>query len=337
MNTARGISLHVGVNSVDSLHYQGWNGQLVACQADANDMQSIAQSLGYETTLLLTQDATRHHVKQAIESASRQLGKGDIFFLTYSGHGGQIPKETGQSGLNLYDSDGTDQLDESWCLYDAQLLDDELNHLYGLFQDGVRILLIQDCCHSGFSDFNSPLASGLDPDTGSDHSPEFADNMKQNQAEVELHSHRQATPAVAGDFGSPLTRSMPKSSIDRTYATNRDFYQAIRDAIPKTISPDTAPASILAMSACKENQLAMDGTFNGAFTAAFLATWKRWTKDECTGDYDEFYVRLAKKLNKNSATKQTPEMYSCAKDPVWISTIKSAKKVAWAAQQPLQI
>jgi hypothetical protein len=337
VNTARGISLHVGLNSVDDVHYQGWNGQLVACEADARDMQSIAQSLGYETTLLLTLDATRRDVRQAIESASRQLGKGDIFLLTYSGHGGQIPKETGQPGLNLYDSDATDQLDESWCLYDAQLLDDELNHSYRQFQDGVRILLIQDCCHSGFSDFDSPLPPGLDPDTGSDHRPEFMNNMKQKQAGVDLQTHREATPAVDGDFTSPLARSMPKSSIDRTYAMNRDFYQAIRDAIPKTIAPDTSPASILAMSACKENELAMDGTFNGAFTAAFLATWEQWAKDECTGDYDEFYVRLAKKLNKDSTTKQTPEMYSCAKDPVWISTIKSAKKVAWAARQPLQI
>lgn len=337
MKTARGISLHIGLNSVDSVHYQGWNGQLIACEADAEDMQSIARGLGYETTLLLTRSATRHDVRQAMESASRQLVKGDIFLLTYSGHGGQIPKDAELSGFNLYDSDTTDQLDESWCLYDAQLLDDELNHLYGQFQDGVRILLIQDCCHSGFSDFDSEPQPAPDQGVGSDHEPALLGDTKQNQNGVELETHRETTPAVTGESSSPLARSMPKASIDNTYEMNRDFYQAIRDAIPATVSPDTAPASILAISACKENELAMDGTFNGAFTAAFLATWSKWAKGECLGDYDAFYIQLVEKLGKNSSTKQTPEMYSCAKDPIWISTIKSAKKVAWAAQQPLQI
>ena len=32
------ISIHVGLNEVDPKHYQGWNGELVACEFDANDM-----------------------------------------------------------------------------------------------------------------------------------------------------------------------------------------------------------------------------------------------------------------------------------------------------------
>jgi hypothetical protein len=44
-----GMSLHIGLNSVDPNHYEGWDGTLVACENDANDMQKIASSLGYET------------------------------------------------------------------------------------------------------------------------------------------------------------------------------------------------------------------------------------------------------------------------------------------------
>lgn len=337
MKTERGISLHIGINSVDAVHYQGWDGRLVACEADAEDMRSIARDLGYETTILLTKNATRRDVREAMESAARQLAKGDIFLLTYSGHGGQIPRDAGLSGFNAYDSDTTDELDESWCLYDAQLLDDELNHLYGQFQDGVRILLIQDCCHSGFSDFDSGPHVSQEQGLGSGVENELPGNIEKSRNEVESEFLEKKKPAATGDSRIPLARSMPKESIDKTYDMNRDFYEAIRKAIPVSDSPDAAPASILAISACKENELAMDGTFNGAFTSAFLSTWSKWAKGESRGDYNEFYVQLAEQLSRNSSTKQTPEMYSCAKDPVWISTIKSAKKVAWAAQQPLQI
>ena len=43
----------------------------------------------------------------------------------------------------------TDQLDETWVLYDRQLLDDELYDLWCRFAPGVRILMISDSCHSG--------------------------------------------------------------------------------------------------------------------------------------------------------------------------------------------
>ena len=39
---ARGIALTIGLNSVDPKHYAGWSGELNACEADAEDMASIA-------------------------------------------------------------------------------------------------------------------------------------------------------------------------------------------------------------------------------------------------------------------------------------------------------
>ena len=36
---AKGISIHIGLNHVDPKHYQGWDGALNACIADANDMR----------------------------------------------------------------------------------------------------------------------------------------------------------------------------------------------------------------------------------------------------------------------------------------------------------
>ncbi len=79
-------------------------------------------------------------VSDAIQSAAKQLVKGDLFLLTYSGHGGQVPDKN---------FDEADRMDETWVLYDRQLVDDELHQLYSRFKSGVRILVLSDSCHSG--------------------------------------------------------------------------------------------------------------------------------------------------------------------------------------------
>ena len=63
---AKGISLHIGLNAVDPVHYQGWNGQLTACEADAKDMAALAKVQGFASSpLLLTKAATVAGVKAA--------------------------------------------------------------------------------------------------------------------------------------------------------------------------------------------------------------------------------------------------------------------------------
>ena len=59
---AKGISLNIGLNSVDPNHYGGWNGQLAGCENDANDMANIAATAGLDVTKLLTQEATVENV-----------------------------------------------------------------------------------------------------------------------------------------------------------------------------------------------------------------------------------------------------------------------------------
>ena len=90
--------------------------------------------------MLLTKDGTRAKVLSALRAAAKTLVKGDFFFLTYSGHGGQVPDVSGEEA---------DKLDETWCLYDGQLIDDELYLELGKFATGVRILVLSDSCHSG--------------------------------------------------------------------------------------------------------------------------------------------------------------------------------------------
>src|SRR5262245_21603488 len=134
------LSLHVGLNGVDPAHNSGRSGPLAACEFDANDMTSLATSRGITPTTLLTQKATRAATLAGIRSAAKQLKSGDFFFLSYSGHGGQVDDVSGEE---------KDKLDETWCLFDGQLIDDELYLELGRFAKGVRVLVLSDSCHSG--------------------------------------------------------------------------------------------------------------------------------------------------------------------------------------------
>ena len=142
----KGISLHIGLNYVDPKHYDGWDGELFACEADADDMTALARSRGFKTQTILRKNATSRSVTAAIGRAARALKKGDIFFLTYSGHGGQVADLNGDEGSF---GDTLDKKDETWCLFDRQVVDDELAALYAKFKSGVRILVLSDSCHSG--------------------------------------------------------------------------------------------------------------------------------------------------------------------------------------------
>lgn len=112
----KGLALTIGLNAVDPQHYGDWSGELMACEADAEDMAEIAKSKKFQTTTLLTKNGTREKVAAEIRKAASTLKSGDMFMLSYSGHGGQVPDKN---------DDEPDAQDETWCLYDGELLDDE--------------------------------------------------------------------------------------------------------------------------------------------------------------------------------------------------------------------
>lgn len=63
-----------------------------------------------------------------------------ICYITYSGHGGQTNRKANASNE-------TDGKDEFLCLYDGQIIDDELWTIFGECKG--RIFVVFDCCHSG--------------------------------------------------------------------------------------------------------------------------------------------------------------------------------------------
>ena len=223
---AKGISIHIGLNSVDVNHY-GAVPPLDTCERDAKDMHKIAVMSGYSSSsLFLTSGATREAVKNAIIFASNELHTGDMLLLTYSGHGGVV-----------YDTnyDELDGVDETWCLYNGQLLDDELRELWSYFDEGVHILVISDSCHSG-TVIKAPL----------------------DQEQSKLFKQKLLPPSVAKDV----------------YVKNKDFYDEIESST-QIVDDSQIKATVKLFAACQDSQVSYTLTFatNSVFTEKIKEVW----------------------------------------------------------------
>jgi metacaspase-1 len=136
---AKGLSLNIGINELKRGFYLS-NGSLHSPENDARAMAAIAILEGYNSPiLLLSEQATKDNFICQLNNCIKELNEGDTFLLTYSGHGGQIKDTNG---------DEADGKDETWCLYDAQLTDDEIYEKWKEFKKGVKIIVVSSSCHS---------------------------------------------------------------------------------------------------------------------------------------------------------------------------------------------
>ena len=258
----KGLSLHLGLNFVDPDQYEGWDGQLTACEFDAKDMAALAVKAGFsKLPMLLTAQATAKAVTDGIKAAAAALNSGDIFLLTYSGHGGQVPDRNNETKAE------PDRKDETWVLYDRQLIDDELWALWKTFKAGVRILVLSDSCHSG--------------------------------------SVTKAMPAFLS--GGPKAkkaarvRALPTRQAEKVYLAHADQY----DAIQKKAGPSESKrvkASVILISGCQDNQLSLDGDRNGLFTETLKQVWNN---GQFNGGYKLFRDRIVNQMPPDQTPNYT--------------------------------
>ena len=249
----QGLSIHVGLNEVDPEHYQGWDGKLVACEFDANDMEKLAADNGFETKKMLTKEATAQALLSAIEDAGSKLESGDILLVTDSSHGGQVPDTNG---------DEDDRMDETWVMYDRQVVDDELYALWAKFKPGVRIAVFSDSCHSGTVG-----------------------------REVEDAVGRERL-AQSVDTDQPRIKGIPDDKMRATYEANKKLYDDIQKSVPPFDKSDIA-AGLILISGCQDNQTSLDGDKNGLFTQTLL---KVWNDGKFRGGYRTFRKKIAKDM-----------------------------------------
>jgi hypothetical protein len=253
----QGVSIHVGLNRVDPGHYQGWDGKLVACEFDANDMAELAGGKGFATQTLLTEAATAQALTSAVEKTAETLQSGDILLLSYSGHGGQVPDTNG---------DEQDRMDETWVLFDRQVVDDELYALWSKFKPGVRIAIFSDSCHSGTV------------------AREAVDAVGEERVARSMNGE--------DDPGQPRLKGMPDELIRSVYEKNKELYDEIQKSLPPFDKAEIG-ASVILTSGCQDNQTSLDGDKNGLFTQSLLQVWN---KDKFRGGYRMFRKRIAQKM-----------------------------------------
>ena len=259
----------------------------MACEFDARDMAALAKKAGLTSKVLLTRQATRKNALAAIRGAAKALKAGDFFFLTYSGHGGQVDDVSGEEA---------DKLDETWCLFDGELIDDELYLELSRFVKGVRVLVLSDSCHSGTVTRAAPPRLG--PGTGAG--------------------------AAAG-----RPKMMPPAVARRVYQLHQDFYDRLQHDVQReakaraAVDPDEAianahagglsprvdtiasrcAAAVILISGCQDNQTSMDGDHNGAFTEQLLRTWNH-------GAYKGTYAKFHAAIKAGMDPRQTPNLFT---------------------------
>jgi metacaspase-1 len=281
------LSLHIGLNLVSPAAYAGWDGPLTACEFDANDMAAVARSKGIKPSTLLTRKATRSAVLKGIRAAAKTLKSGGYFLLTYSGHGGQVPDSTVAA-----DRDEADGQDETWCLFDGQLIDDELYFELSRFAAGVRVVVLSDSCHSG--------------------------------------TVTRAGPPPVNSASTSRAKLMPRAVAMRAYLQHQAFYDKLQASVAAAArkaavatDPDAALAqlgttgptatanalvgrfkpAVLLISGCQDNQTSMDGDHNGAFTEQLLRVWSQ-------GRFAGTYAQLHQQVRAGLPPTQSPNLFT---------------------------
>ncbi|WP_262246344.1 S8 family serine peptidase [Parapedobacter soli] len=241
MSTAKGHAVHIGVNTVDSNHYQGLP-SLSGCVNDAKSLENISRRLAFNSVVSLTdQTATSKNLIATLSKSAGELEAGDTLWITYSGHGGKKPDLNG---------DESDNWDETWCLYDREMIDDELFGLYAKFKAGVKIFIISDSCHSG------TVARAV-----MDDGEEKASSPSSDQFDWEAFKAKHRAKS----------RMAPWKVCVDTYIKNKALYDPLLKT-PSIHSGDIR-AHVILFASCQDNQESIEFGDNGYFTTMVLNTF----------------------------------------------------------------
>lgn len=304
----KGRSLHIGVNNVDQQAYQTTGTTvpvLAGCVNDAKSMQFLAADQGFVTQILTDDQATSSEVIRLVSSYAGELEAGDIFLLTFSGHGSQIPDVNG---------DEDDSRDETWVLYDRMLIDDELFQLFGQFAAGVRIFMLSDSCHSGtvarmtmqraviekyreLSRVMAPAAAGVRAPSGGGYGGAAVAVLDRESVRDIRNVSRTAAAGTEVRF-----RGLSTATAMALYQKRKREYDTYQFLAGRRRDVDFAPSLIL-ISGCQDNQLSLDGDEHGLFTQNLLEVWN---SGSFTGNYHDFIDTIL----QNMPADQTPNFFT---------------------------
>lgn len=337
--TKRGYALHVGVNWTSPSFYGSTN-NLNACVNDAERMREITTAYKFASSLLTNEYATSTNVGNDIVRAAQKLREGDLFVITYSGHGASLDDESGDESSNddqhdvLDDPKGEpDGLDETWCLHDRMLLDDELFSLWKRFKPGVRILVILDCCHSGTAvrsvlesigrarDYQSTTGDrdviALDGAASEIGAFLFSGGTSSLRGAADMSGITFAPPAIDVRQRQKV-RTLPSDYnfrlMEQHSKFNRELQKRIKDE-DRAAGRTKLHASVMLLAACQDSQLAREEGRFGLFTRSIFVTlgypFEASGPQPFEGSHEVFLNRLKTRIG---APAQVPNLYRIGVD-----------------------
>lgn len=269
MKMAQGISIHIGINEVDETHYGKFESLNFAVR-DAQNMADLAESADFNDVFVLADKVKRPESKDVIskiENAAKKLIGGDILLVTFSGHGAQI---TGNF---------EEPYDQTWCLKDRQIFDDELGYLWSTFEKGVRIFFISDSCHSGTMATTKFTFLEKKKKVKTRFSKSRIKRLRTGEGDFIVNKHP--------EIYVPVIQDLKQKLIDSGSST---FKEAI----------DKKGVKVISISACQDFEDAIEDNNNGVFTAALKQVWYGvinptfGAKGVFKGDYKNFFEEVKK-------------------------------------------
>ena len=232
---SNGYSLHIGLNKVDKKAYPGMP-ELGMAVKDAVDWQKFARKKGFETRILKNSRAKADTVLSALNDLCESARAGDLVLITYSGHGGQIAN-------NIPGREFPEAYDQTWCLYDRELLDEEIYDCFSRFRKAVRIVVVSDSCHSGT----------------------ITKDLQQLHCGQLLN---EGLELLAPAYGHQI-KSVPPGTAGAHYVQNEELYTSIQQKL--STKKFSMKAAVKLLAACQDDEVTYDGPQNGIFTASLLA------------------------------------------------------------------
>jgi len=187
---------------------------------DARLFFDLATERGFVAPrLLIGEAATCAAVRAALLEMAALCAPGDLFLLTFSGHGGRTRLPSREVG--------------TWQLYDGTFNGEQLTDDLARFREGVRVLVVSDNCGGGMP--RSPQSPG-----GSEaplSRPAIEGFLKASVlvlAACEEGKYADAA-GLPGHFAAAMNRVLNDSCFNGAYAA---FHQALCNEMPSYQKPD---------------------------------------------------------------------------------------------------
>lgn len=230
--TGRFKALLIGCN------YYGTNAELQGCVPDVYRMKQLLHEVyQFPTTAshmtILTDDQsaseyqpTRENILKGFQWLRDGTSRGDTIVLHFSGHGVQVPSKKG----NWWEKD---KLDEAILPCDweeaGHILDQEINqNLVTKLDEGVKLLCVIDCCHSGTA-IDLPYTMDLSSKTWQEYENPFKTKgdvvvftgCQDDQTSADIQT-REPAGAMTTAFINSITDNLLKDNTKFTYTNMMD-------------------------------------------------------------------------------------------------------------------